>query len=85
MFRCQSLCPGDRILAVNHRSVILDNLTANDVNNLLETKPDGSPCYRINLLTEFDVLDTVVPSSGIFLVKLVKRGCAELGITMMGN
>ncbi|EEB12197.1 conserved hypothetical protein [Pediculus humanus corporis] len=83
--RCQSLCPGDRILAVNHRSVILDNLTANDVNNLLETKPDGSPCYRINLLTEFDVLDTVVPSSGIFLVKLVKRGCAELGITMMAS
>ncbi|KAK6619093.1 hypothetical protein RUM44_003475 [Polyplax serrata] len=83
--RSQCLHPGDRVLSINHRSLGLDNLTAKDINDLLEFKPNDSSCSKLNLHTEFDVLDTVVPSSGIFLVKLIKRGSAGLGITMTAS
>ena len=43
-----------------------------------ESKP------RITLDVEFDVADSVVPASGIFWVKLVKRGLTY-GITLSGN
>lgn len=39
---------------------------------------------KVVLQTEFDVADTIVPSSGIFTVKLAKRG-AGLGITITGE
>lgn len=84
-YRSQCLHPGDKVLSINHRNIGLDNLTAKDINDLLEFKSDESSCSKLSLHTEFDVLDTVVPSSGIFLVKLVKRGSAGLGITMTGK
>lgn len=34
---------------------------------------------------EFDVVDTIVPSSGIFTVKLAKRAGPGLGITITGS
>lgn len=39
---------------------------------------------KVTLQVEFDVADTVVPSSGVFTVKLAKRG-AGLGITITGK
>lgn len=39
---------------------------------------------KITLEVEFDVADTVVPSSGVFTVKLSKRG-VNLGITITGK
>lgn len=40
-----------------------------------------NPPGKLTLQVEFDVADTIVPSSGIFTVKLAKRG-AGLGITI---
>lgn len=39
---------------------------------------------KLVLQIEFDVADTIVPSSGIFTVKLAKRG-PGLGITITGK
>lgn len=39
---------------------------------------------KITLQVEFDVADTIVPGSGIFTVKLAKRG-PDLGITITGR
>lgn len=82
--RSQCLHPGDRVLSINHRSIALDNLTAKDLNQMLDNKSDEIPCNKLSLHTEFDVLDTVVPASGIFTVKLAKRGTSGLGITITG-
>lgn len=40
---------------------------------------------KLNIHTEFDVLDSVVPASGIFTVKLAKHGSSGLGITLTGK
>ena len=66
--RCGVLHVGDRLLEVNHQPV--DELAADQASRLLS---DARP--RAVLTVEFDVADTVVPSSGIFLVK-VSHGTA---------
>jgi hypothetical protein len=67
-------------LAVNHKSVALDGLCANEVTQLLLCADGGA---LMTLHVEFDVADAVVPSSGIFSVKLARRG-SGLGITITG-
>ncbi|XP_066993611.2 glutamate receptor-interacting protein 1 isoform X2 [Anabrus simplex] len=79
--RCGCIQSGDRILAVNNHSVALDQLTAADVTRILQDSSDGS---RVSLQLEFDVADSVVPSSGVFNVKLAKRGNG-LGITITAS
>lgn len=78
-FRCGCLQVGDRLISVNHQP----NLTLQEINSILElgNEPTGG---RITLQIEFDVADTVVPSSGVFTVKLPKRGVG-LGITITGK
>ncbi|KAJ9589081.1 hypothetical protein L9F63_017626, partial [Diploptera punctata] len=78
--RCGCLQVGDRILAVNHKTVTLDGLTADEVTQLLCGEGSG----LLTLHVEFDVADAVVPSSGIFSVKLARRGNG-LGITITGT
>jgi hypothetical protein len=39
----------------------------------------------VTLTTEFSVAQTVMPSSGIFTVKLANNKMAGLGITISGN
>ncbi|XP_022917936.2 glutamate receptor-interacting protein 2 isoform X1 [Onthophagus taurus] len=75
--RCGCLQTGDRIVSVNHQS----NLTVQEINSILEMASDGS---KIILQVGFDVADTIVPSSGVFTVKLVKRG-GGLGITITAS
>jgi hypothetical protein len=48
------------------------------LNLMKESKP------RIVLDVEFDVADSVVPASGVFWVKLVRRG-QSYGITLSGK
>ncbi|KAF0312701.1 Glutamate receptor-interacting protein 1 [Amphibalanus amphitrite] len=72
--RCGILHVGDRLLEVNHQPV--DELSADQASRLLS---DARP--RAVLTVEFDVADAVVPSSGTFLVKLVKRA-PSLGLTV---
>lgn len=72
---------GDRIIAVNHQN----NLTVQEINSILEMgMNDGSSNQKVVLQVEFDVADTIVPSSGVFTIKLAKRG-PGLGITIQGG
>lgn len=45
---------------------------------------DGTSNQKVVLQVEFDVADTIVPSSGVFTIKLAKRG-PGLGITIQGK
>ncbi|KAL0273585.1 UNVERIFIED_CONTAM: hypothetical protein PYX00_006222 [Menopon gallinae] len=83
--KSQCLYPGDRIISINNRNVDLDNLTAKDINELLEGKSENVPCMKLSIHTEFDVLDSVIPASGIFTVKLAKHGSSGLGITITAS
>lgn len=71
---------GDRILSVNHQS----NLTLQEMSSLLELGVESNNTSKLVFQIEFDVADTIVPSCGIFTVKLAKRG-PGLGITITGN
>uniref|UniRef100_A0A8C9EG10 Glutamate receptor interacting protein 2 n=1 Tax=Phocoena sinus TaxID=42100 RepID=A0A8C9EG10_PHOSS len=64
--RCGLLQVGDRILAIN-------------ANQLLR---DAALAHKVLLEVEFDVAESVIPSSGTFHVKLPKRRGVELGITI---
>ena len=62
------------MLAVNGE--FLENKTLEDVNRMLRESKS-----KVTLHIEFDVADSVVPSTGVYSVKLAKRG-AGLGITI---
>lgn len=72
--RCGVLQEGDRVLAINGQ--FLENRTMEEVNLMLARSVN-----KITLHIEFDVADSVVPSTGVYSVKLAKRG-AGLGITI---
>ncbi|KAK5644499.1 hypothetical protein RI129_005799 [Pyrocoelia pectoralis] len=76
-YRCGCMQTGDRILSVNHQP----NLTLQEITSLLDIASTSNSSSKIVLQLEFDVADTIVPSSGIFTVKLAKRG-PGLGITI---
>ncbi|KAH9487789.1 Glutamate receptor-interacting protein 2 [Bulinus truncatus] len=68
---------GDRILAVN--GVETTDRTLEEVNHFLrESRP------RCVLLIEFDVTESVTPSSGTYIVKLGKKA-SDTGITISGS
>ena len=68
---------------MNHKTVALDGLTAEEVTQLLLCGESSESACLMTLHVEFDVADAVVPSSGIFSVKLARRG-SGLGITITG-
>lgn len=70
---------GDRVVSVNHQS----NLTLQEINAILDMG-NGNVNSTLTLQVEFDVADTIVPSSGIFTVKLARRA-PGLGITITGT
>ncbi|XP_071816235.1 glutamate receptor-interacting protein 2-like isoform X3 [Apostichopus japonicus] len=72
--RCGVLQPGDRILAINGRYT--EEMTSDEASHLL--RESGQQCV---LDVEFDIAETVVPSSGTFNVKL-PVGDAGLGLTL---
>ncbi|XP_019871732.1 glutamate receptor-interacting protein 2 isoform X2 [Aethina tumida] len=74
-YRCGCLQVGDRIISVNHQP----NLTLQEIHSILEMGNETNS--KVTLQVEFDVTDTIVPSSGVFTVKLAKRG-SGLGITI---
>ncbi|XP_078466654.1 glutamate receptor-interacting protein 2-like isoform X2 [Lampetra planeri] len=75
--RCGVLQVGDRLLAVG--GVPTEEATLDEVHQLLREAAAGG---RTRLQMEFDVAESVVPSSGTFHVKLPKRRGVELGITI---
>lgn len=71
------MCVGDRLVGVNGRSV--SGLGVSEVTQMIA---NSRPTVTLDI--EFDVADSVVPSSGTFAVKLAKRHNG-LGITLTGN
>ncbi|XP_072341289.1 glutamate receptor-interacting protein 1 isoform X2 [Scyliorhinus torazame] len=75
--RCGMLQIGDRILTIN--GILTEESTLEETNQLLR---DCAITSKVTLEVEFDVAESVVPSSGTFHVKLPKRSGVELGITI---
>ncbi|PSN38911.1 Glutamate receptor-interacting protein 1 [Blattella germanica] len=82
--RCGCLQVGDRILAMNHKTVALDGLTTDEVTQQLICGEGSDGSTLLSLHVEFDVAESVVPSSGVFSVKLARRGNG-LGITITAS
>ncbi|XP_058445498.1 glutamate receptor-interacting protein 1 [Malaya genurostris] len=89
--RSGSLQKGDRILAVNK----MCNLDAGTIRQLLgdfgpktaanhyHNQPQTTNWVELEL--EFDMADSVIPSSGVFNIKLIRQNKCGLGITVSGN
>ncbi|KAI4532554.1 hypothetical protein MG293_017819 [Ovis ammon polii] len=75
--RCGLLQVGDRVLAIN--GIATEDGTMEEANQLLR---DAALAHKVVLEVEFDVAESVIPSSGTFHVKLPKRRGVELGITI---
>ncbi|XP_016976727.1 glutamate receptor-interacting protein 1 isoform X1 [Drosophila rhopaloa] len=80
---------GDRIVAINK----MYSLDAAAMRQLLEGgssrngggNPTGTPANWLELEIEFDMPDAVVPSSGVFSVKLLRAGKCGLGLSVSGS
>ncbi|TTP91406.1 Glutamate receptor-interacting protein 2 [Bagarius yarrelli] len=77
---CGVLQVGDRILSIN--GIPTDDGTLEEANQLLR---DAALSNKVTLEVEFDVAESVIPSSGTFHVKLPKRRGVEVGITISVN
>lgn len=84
--RCGCIQIGDRLIAINKlynldastmRQILGDHLSASSYH------PPGT--YWVELEIEFDMSDSVIPSSGVFNVKLAKVSKSGLGITVNGT
>uniref|UniRef100_A0AAY4B517 PDZ domain-containing protein n=1 Tax=Denticeps clupeoides TaxID=299321 RepID=A0AAY4B517_9TELE len=78
--RCGLLQVGDRLLSIN--GIPTEDGTLEEANQLLR---DAALTNKVTLEVEFDVAESVVPSSGTFHVKLSKKRGVELGITISGK
>ncbi|KAF5406049.1 hypothetical protein PHET_00429 [Paragonimus heterotremus] len=76
---------GDRVISMNGQTTL--NRTIEDLTNEF-LRPDPNVRHRhslrLMLVTQYSVADTVVPSSGVFDVKLVRRA-ANLGINLQAS
>ncbi|XP_034287451.1 glutamate receptor-interacting protein 2 isoform X3 [Pantherophis guttatus] len=78
--RCGLLQVGDRVLSIN--SIATEDGTMEEANQLLR---DAALTNKVVLEIEFDVAESVIPSSGTFHVKLPKKRGVELGITISSS
>ncbi|XP_051509429.1 glutamate receptor-interacting protein 2a isoform X3 [Myxocyprinus asiaticus] len=78
--RCGVLQVGDRLLSIN--GISTEDGTLEEANQLLR---DAALANKVILEVEFDVAESVIPSSGTFQVKLPKRRGVELGITISAS
>lgn len=83
--RCGCIQVGDRLLSINK----LYNLDANTIRQILGENNGSSSNFQlpywVELEIEFDMFDSVIPSQGVFNVKLAKVGKSGLGITVNGT
>lgn len=84
---------GDRLLSINKlynldattiRQILGDHHTSNKTGTLTQYQQVTSP-YWVELEIEFDMSDSVIPSQGVFNVKLPKLNKSGLGITVNGT
>ncbi|XP_035988669.1 glutamate receptor-interacting protein 2 isoform X1 [Fundulus heteroclitus] len=78
--RCGLLQVGDRVLSIN--GIPTEDGTLEEAHQLLR---DSALANKVTVEVEFDVAESVVPSSGTFHVKLPKRRGVELGITISAS
>ncbi|XP_013872065.1 glutamate receptor-interacting protein 2 isoform X2 [Austrofundulus limnaeus] len=78
--RCGLLQVGDRVLSIN--GIPTEEGTLEEAHQLLR---DSALANKVTVEVEFDVAESVVPSSGTFHVKLPKRRGVELGITISAS
>uniref|UniRef100_H2TH91 Glutamate receptor interacting protein 2a n=1 Tax=Takifugu rubripes TaxID=31033 RepID=H2TH91_TAKRU len=78
--RCGLLQVGDRLLSIN--GIPTEDGTLEEAHQLLR---DAALANKVSVEIEFDIAESVVPSSGTFHVKLPKRRGMELGITISGE
>uniref|UniRef100_H3BY09 Glutamate receptor interacting protein 2a n=1 Tax=Tetraodon nigroviridis TaxID=99883 RepID=H3BY09_TETNG len=75
--RCGLLQVGDRLLSIN--GIPTEDGTLEEAHQLLR---DAALANKVSVEIEFDIAESVVPSSGTFHVKLPRRRGMELGITI---
>uniref|UniRef100_A0A4W3K1M7 Glutamate receptor interacting protein 2 n=1 Tax=Callorhinchus milii TaxID=7868 RepID=A0A4W3K1M7_CALMI len=75
--RCGLLQLGDRVLTIN--GMPTEDGSLEEANQQLR---DAALSNKVSLEIEFDVAESVIPSSGTFHVKLPKKRGVELGITI---
>ncbi|KAJ8333250.1 hypothetical protein SKAU_G00421460 [Synaphobranchus kaupii] len=78
--RCGLLQVGDRLLSIN--GIPTDDGTLEEANQLLR---NAALSKKVTLEMEFDVAESVIPSSGTFHVKLPKKKGVELGIVISAS
>ncbi|XP_026996620.1 glutamate receptor-interacting protein 2 isoform X4 [Tachysurus fulvidraco] len=78
--KCGLLQVGDRLLSIN--GIPTEDGTMEEANQLLR---DAALTNKVMLEIEFDVAESVVPSSGTFHVKLPKKRGVELGIIISAS
>ncbi|XP_076022380.1 glutamate receptor-interacting protein 2-like [Genypterus blacodes] len=78
--RCGLLQVGDRLLSIN--GIPTEDGTLEEAHQLLR---DSALANKVTVEVEFDVAESVVPSSGTFHVKLPKRRGVELGISISAS
>nr|XP_055024365.1 glutamate receptor-interacting protein 2a isoform X4 [Misgurnus anguillicaudatus] len=78
--RCGVLQVGDRLLSIN--GIPTEDGTLEEANQLLR---DAALANKVMLEVEFDVAESVIPSSGTFQVKMPKKRGVELGITISAS
>ncbi|XP_076864539.1 glutamate receptor-interacting protein 2 isoform X3 [Brachyhypopomus gauderio] len=78
--KCGLLQVGDRLLSIN--GIPTEDGTLEEANQLLR---DAALTNKVTLEIEFDVAESVVPSSGTFHVKLPRKRGVELGITISAS
>ncbi|XP_061618545.1 glutamate receptor-interacting protein 2-like isoform X4 [Phyllopteryx taeniolatus] len=78
--RCGLIQVGDRLLSIN--GIPTEDGTLEEAHQLLR---DSALANKITVEIEFDVAESVVPSSGTFHVKLPKRRGMEMGITISAS
>uniref|UniRef100_A0AC35U8D4 Glutamate receptor-interacting protein 2 n=1 Tax=Rhabditophanes sp. KR3021 TaxID=114890 RepID=A0AC35U8D4_9BILA len=65
--KCGRLQVGDRVIAINDWLTM--NGSIDEATHILRNSPTP-----VNISVEFDIIETAIPPSGIFSVKLMKRG-----------
>ncbi|XP_046803409.1 glutamate receptor-interacting protein 2 isoform X2 [Lucilia cuprina] len=82
--RCGCIQKGDRIVAIN-KMYNLEQQTMRQLLGDMGSRPPHAPANWLELEIEFDMPDTVVPSSGVFNVKVLRAGKAGLGLSVNGS
>ncbi|XP_044737427.1 glutamate receptor-interacting protein 1-like isoform X2 [Chrysoperla carnea] len=78
--RCGCLQIGDRLLSINCQP----NLTLQEINTIFERGYDPKLMAKLELQVEIDVVDSIIPSSGVFTVKIARQ-TTGLGITITAS